>query len=470
MEDRADAVVARWSDPVNPLRFAWKQRVRAIRTGSDRISSVLAWQGRAVAPYVAGPGANDIGSIVDRDGTVIGRIPAPAPHTRRRETTGPAITWPDEGLVAGVHAERFELVWIDLEGGSQVVPTPLSDRTLANQPLFQLVPTSDGGVFVSTPVAYANLEGLGWTIDPRLDSLYGISRRSPFDDFEYGSELVTRAGRRWEAAGRVACVADDVAIFEEGSGAKRQIVARQVTDGGELWRRAAVDAFVLGSIPMPAWSDDRIYVLDRGRRRAQAWASETETARIHRVSADQPMRTLLSVRAVSRARDEQAITAPSVITCMSTRTGEALWHVDVDGDVVSFYCHTTWIAIVIAGEQRYRVWRHDGTPCADAAVDAAETTESSSWPPDAARWPCIAWGDDTHVAIAENRSKRQGGPRLYVARLEAPGTPRWEMPLPAPAVYAPQRRWLRLTNRVPMAFANDAAFLRWGKQLYGFLP
>ena len=473
MEDRADPVVARRSDSVKPLRVAWNHKARMYRVDTNHLGSegyLLAWQGRVVVPYYAGPEASDLASILDRDGTVVKTIEVP-PGTRVRAPTGPVVTWPDEGLVAGVHAERFQLIWIDLDGTSQTVATDLHARALASRPSFQLTPATDGAVIVSAATALASFEKLGWTIDLRLDSIYETVRRAPFEDCEYVSECRTRTARRWDAPGRVACVADDVAIMEEGSGIARYIVARRVSDGAECWRREAIDQFVLGTLPMPAWSDDRVYVLDRGARREQAWARETETAALHGIAADQPMRTILSVRAVARARDEQRITAPSVLRCLSTRTGEVLWHAAVDGDVVSFYGHARWVACVVAGERSaLRVWRHDGTAISDAPTQALEPSGSAQWPPDAARWPCVAWGDDEHVLVAQNRAKGHGGPRLYHATIECPDVALWETPLPAPCVSVPGFRHLRLLNRVPMAFTNDAAFLRWGKQVYGLLP
>ena len=292
-------------------------RIDASHLGSE--GYVLGWQGRAVVPSYAPVERNDIATIVDRDGTHLQNIDVPG--VQIRSPVGPIASWPDEGLVAGVHAGSFQVRWIELQGESHVVETDLQLRALENQRFFQLAATSDGGVIASAPERLVNLDGLGWSIDLRLDSMYGMARRAPFDDFEYTSSLVTRAGQGWSAPGRAACVADDVAIFEEGGGATRAIVARRVSDASELWRHAAVDAFVLGTIPMPAWSDDRVYVLDRAARRAQAWAREHETAAIHRVSPDEPMRTIVTMRAVSRARTEQPITAPATLRCLSTRTG-----------------------------------------------------------------------------------------------------------------------------------------------------
>ncbi len=453
---------------MKPLRIAWKQKARGYRVDASHLGGeglVLAWQGRAVVPHYAGPGIPDIAVLVDRDGTALQQIITP---TRvYRTPAGPVVTWPDEGLIAGVHGERFQLLWIDLDGTSHAVDTELQDRSIVREAQFQLTATSEGGVLVSAPVAHANLDGLGWTIDLRLDSMYGAARRAPFADYDYATEHLTRDGRRWEAPGRVGAIADDIAIMEEGSGASRQIVARRVADGGELWRSEAIDRFVLGTIPMPAWSDDRVYVLDRAARRKQSWAREAETAAIHRVSPDEPMRTILSMRPVSRARLEP-LTAPSTLRCLSTRTGEELWHVDVDGDLVSFYCHAKWVAGVVTGMPgKLRVWRHDGTPVGEGA--AAPHFPTTAWPPDAGRWPCIAWGDDAHVVVAENRTKQVGPSRLYCATILSPDVPLWETPLPAPIVTAPLLRTLRLLNRVPMAFVDDAAWLRWGKQLYGLV-
>jgi hypothetical protein len=441
-------------------------RIDASHLGSE--GYVLGWQGRAVVPSYAPVERTDVATIVDRDGTHLHNIDVPGASIR--SPVGPIASWPDEGLVLGVHADTFQVRWIDLAGESHVVDTDLQARALDNRRFFQLVATSDGGVIASAPTRLANLDGLGWSIDLRLDSMYGVARRAPFDDFEYVSVLVTPAGQGWSAPGRCACVADDVAIFEEGGGAARAIVARRVSDAGELWRQAAVDAFVLGSIPMPAWSDDRVYVLDRAARRAQAWAREHETAAIHRVSADQPMRTIVTMGAVSRARNEQPITAPSRLRCLSTRTGEELWHADVDGDVVSFHCHAKWVACVIASVRgQMIVWRHDGTVASESDTASHRANTPAQWPPDAARWPCIAWGDDEHLLVVQNRSKKQGDSRMYYAPIANPGEPLWETTLPAPAVSAPMFRWLRLVNRVPMAFVADAAFLRWGKQLHGFV-
>lgn len=476
MEGRADAVVARRTDPVRPLRIAWTHRVRPYRANATHLGgegALRAWRGHVVVPAYAGPGGLDLGAILDRDGHVLHTLAAPPPHTRSRTFACPVVTWPDEGLVGGVHAERFQLLWIDLDGGSQLADTDLAERALATDQPFELTATSDGAVLVSTATAHANHDDLDWPLDPRLDAIYANVRRAPFEHHESATACVDRGGRtRWEAPGRVGCVADDVALLTEGSGRARAIVARRIADGGELWRREAVDAFVLGAIPMPAWSDDRIYVLDRGARRRQSWAREAELVRIHRIAPDAPMRTLLSIRAAARERDElYPITAPSIVSCLSTRTGAGLWHANVDGDVVSFACTPAWVACTIAGARgAIRVWRHDGTAVADARIEPFEPSESSWWPPDAGRWPCLAAGDATHVVVAQNRSKRQGGSRLYEAAIEAPDAPRWELALPAPCVGMPLFRWLRLLNRVPMAFAADAAFLRWGKRVYGLVP
>lgn len=470
MADRADAVVARRSDPVNRLRVAWKQKARQYRADATHVGSenlVLAWQGRAVLPHDAPSGSPDIATIVDRDGTRLRLIEAPS--RAQRTPAGPIVTWPEEGLVAGVHVQggTFQLVWIELDGVSHTVNT---EPATTHQDRYQLSATTTGGVMVSRPIHHANLDDVGWQIDVRLDAMYGTPRRAAFDDFAWTTELVTREGRQWDAPGRVGAIADDVAIFEEGSGpTDRHIVARRASDGGELWRKAGTDSFVLGSIPMPAWSDDRVYVLDRGARRKQAWAREFEVANIHRVSADDPMRTILSMRPVSRARLEP-LTAPSTLHCLSTRTGESLWHVDVGGDVVSFRCHASWVAAVITGNPgKLRVWRHDGTPVGEGTA-WLHAPSMTNWPPDPGHWPCIAWGEDAHLVVAQNRTTKDGGPRLYLAPIEAPDAIRWETPLPAPAVHMQLFRNLRLENRVPMAFVEDGAFLRWGKQLYGLLP
>ena len=474
MEDRADPVVARWSDPVKPLRSAWKQRARQYRADASHIGSegiLIAWHDRLVVPYFAGPGQDDIAAILDRSGDVLQTITTPRPHTRQRSPIGPVITWPDETLVAGLETDhRYSVMWIDPDGASQIIETDIQDHLPGLDRRFLVTPAADGDVFISVPSAVASFEGLGWTLDLRLDSIYGQTRRAPFEHHEYISQRIGRGGIGWEMPGRVMCVADDIAICEQGSGLARSIVARRVSDGGELWRCSAVDAFVLGTIPLPAWSDDRVYVIERGDRRREAWARETETANLHGISPDAAMRTMLSIRAAARARVEQPVESPSHLRCLSTKTGDVLWETPLTGDLVSFYCHATWVAAVVAGTTGFlQIWRHDGTSLARVAVDGAQATDSW-WPPDAARWPCIAHGDSEHVIVAQHRAKPDGGPRLYEAPLTAPDQPRWEVSLPVPAIHMPLFRWLRLLNRVPMAFTADGAFLRWGKQLYGYLP
>lgn len=430
---------------------------------------VLGWQGRAVVPSHAVAGHREIATIVERDGHRLQSIDVDGRDDR--SPIGPVATWPDEGLAMGIHRRGFQIAFLELDGSSRFVDTDLRDESARERRFFQLVATSDGAVIASAPTQRADLSAVGWSIDLRLDSIYATARLAPFDDFEYASTLVTRSGQGWSAPGRAAVVADDIAIFEEGSGAERAIVARSVADARELWRRPAVDAFVLGAIPMPAWSDDRIYVLDRGDRRSQAWAREHETAGIHRVSADDAMRTMLSIRAVSRARADNPITAPAILACWSTRTGAELWHAKLDGDVVSFHCHPKWVACTLAGVRgNLLVWRHDGTLAGEGVADPVLPNSIGQWPPDAGRWPCIAWGDDEHLLVVQNRAKQQGGHRMYAAHVASPGVPRWETAMPAPAVNAPLLRHHRLVNRVPMAFVQDAAFLRWGKQLHGFLP
>ena len=430
---------------------------------------VLGWQGRAVVPSHAVAGHREIATIVERDGHRLQNIDLDGRDNR--SPIGPIATWPDEGLVTGVHRRRFQVAFIELDGTSCLVDTDLNNESLHDRRFFQLVATADGAVIASAPTQRADLSNLGWSIDLRLDSVYATARRAPFEDFECAATLVTRAGQGWSVPGRAAVVADDIAIFEEGSGAKREIVARQVADARELWRRSAIDTFVLGAIPMPAWSDDRIYVIDRGDRRKQAWAREQETAAIHRVSATDPMRTMLSVRAVSRARGENPITAPAILACWSTRTGTELWHAKLDGDVVSFHCHPKWVACTLAAVRgKLLVWRHDGTLAGEGVATPLLPYGAGQWPPDAGRWPCLAWGVDEHVLVVQYRSKKQGGHRMYAARIASPDVPVWETAMPVPVVNVPQLRYHRLVNRVPMAFVQDAAFLRWGKQLHGFLP
>ena len=455
---------------MKPLRVAWKKRARLYRSGVDHVGSegiLLAWHDRLVVPYYAGPGQDDIAAIHDRSGDVLQTIPTPKPHTHHRSPIGPVITWPDETLVAGICGEQLQVMWIDPDGASHVVTT---EQQLKRDTRFLVTPSSDSEVFVSMQSTLASQDGLGWTLDRRLDSMYGTARLAPFEQYEYTSQRIARDGVKWQVPARVVCVADDIAICEQGSGITRQIAGRRITDGVEIWQREGIDAFVLGTIPLPAWSDDRVYVLDRGERRRQSWAREIETANIHGISADQPMRTILSVRATTRARTEQPITAPSLVRCLSTKTGEVQWEAALDGDVVSFYSHATWVAVVVAGTPGFaQIWRHDGTILAKGEVAALEPSDTSWWPPDAARWPCIAHGDAENVYMAQNRSKAQGGSRLYEAALARPEQPIWETPLPVPCVHMPLFRWLRLLNRVPIAFTKDAAFLRWGKQLYGFL-
>jgi hypothetical protein len=457
-------VVARRSDPVKPLRQAWRWRARVYHRGHRRFPSdgvVLAWQGRVVVPPYGSPRAEDHGVILDRDGAELEQLPALPAHSRMSLPVGPVITWPDEGLVAGmVDTRTFDLSWIDLDGASHVVPTELGAGA---QEDWQLTPSNDGGVFVSVAIADTNYANLGWTIDPRLDAVYGHIRCAPFPDHEYRSEYVTRAGSRWLADGRVAAVADDVVVLDEGSGASRHIVARRLADGGELWRRPAVDAFVLGTLPMPAWSDDRVYVVDRGARRAQAWAQETESANIHGLDAERPMRTMLTVGAVAAAR-QGVVTAPSILSCLSTRTGDPLWTLAVAGDIVSFHCHTTWAAFVVAGEEKLHVVRHDGTPVGDGGI-VAQIGGESWWPPHPTLWPCIVGGDEEHVIVVENQPRR-----LSARRCARPGDIVWETPLPSSVVYAPQAaRYFRLINRAPVALTADAAYVRSGKHVYGFL-
>jgi hypothetical protein len=219
VEDRADAVVARRSDSVKPLRIAWKQKARGYRPDAGHLGGegfVLAWRGRAVVPHYAGPGIPDIAVLVDRNGTSLQQIDTPS--RVHRTPAGPIVTWPDEGLIAGVHGERFQLLWIDLDGTSHAVDTELQDRSNVSRTQFQLTATTGGGVLVTSPVAVAKLDGLGWTIDLRLDSMYGTARRAPFDDYEYATEHVTRDGRRWDAPGRVGAIADANAMMVGGSG------------------------------------------------------------------------------------------------------------------------------------------------------------------------------------------------------------------------------------------------------------
>jgi hypothetical protein len=458
-------VVARRSDPVKPLRTAWKHRARGARAKVDHLGGeghLLAWQGRFVVPYFADAGVADVCAILDRTGDTLQTIATPEPHGRLRSPSGPVITWPDETLALGILDEQVSVMWVDFGGASQVVSTDLAPTDYYAR--VDLLPSSGGEVFASVDAKQANPDGLGWSIDPRLDSIYLDARRAPFHDHEQVMRCVGRTGVLWSAPGRPAAVADEIVIAEEGSGSARAIVARKIADGGELWRREAIDRFVLGTIPMPAWSDDRVYVLDRGDRRRQSWAREAETARIHGIATDAPMRTLLSIPAVQRARRELVITAPSIISCWSTRTGEPLWQTPVDGDVVSFRIHADWVAAVITGA--LRVWRHDGSLAGEAEIPA--DAEPARWPPDPARWPSLVHGDAEHLYVAENRAK-PAGPRLYEARLGTPRTPIWEVPLPQNCVDAPVLRSLRLFNRVPIAFTQDAAVLRWGKQLYGFL-
>jgi hypothetical protein len=356
----------------------------------------------------------------------------------------------------------FELVWVDLDGASHAAEIPVA--TPVARRASSLVATTDGGVLVSTNVANVDLEKVEWPIDRRLDDIYNDERRRPFDDHEYVTDCVDAARVRWHAPGRAVCVADETVILEEGAGMTKQIVARDAS-GAELWRQPAVDQFVIGACPIPAWSEDRVYVYDRAARRRESWSREAELARAHEVNLQHPMPAMIAMRERARGRAAYPIVAPSQLVCTSARAGSSHWRVELPGDIVSSFIHPAWIACIVAGSvaAMLHVWRHDGAQLATVPLAARGM---SVWPPDPAHFPCIVHGDDMHVVVAENRTKRDGA-RLYALRVDAPGAVLWEMPLPAPCVVAPLMRWLRLFNRVPITFAGDAGFLRWGKQLFG---
>ncbi len=466
---------------MKPLAPAWRRIARWYRSGGSHLGAdapVVVWRGRVIAPYAAHPGATEIASIFDRAGEVVRTIPAPAPAPRMaiREPVGPAVLWPEEELVLGVYVEdrerRFDLMWIDLDDAAECTAVTFA-QDIERRSRVSIEATPDGAVLVSAGVRdMSMIQHPDWPLPAALNVFYSTIMRWPCEDDTRITRCVRRRGAAWEVAGRVACVADDVVVLEEDAQIAKQIVGRRTSDGTELWRIAAADCFVLGSIPMPAWSDDRVYVLDRAARRRQAWAREAAAARANNLVGGNPFQAAAATRYLARFRDGEPLTTATALRCLSARTGAELWRVDVAGDIVSFRAHPRWIAIVAAGRRAgaLRTFRHDGTPIAEVGVDEwIDGAESSLWPPDPTRWPCIAWGDDEHLVVAHNRPRRDGAALLYAVPIDRPAEPRWDMPLPAPCVSGPRFSSLRLVNHVPMAFLPDAAVLRWGKHLHGFV-
>jgi hypothetical protein len=369
-----------------------------------------------------------------------------------------------------IHAEKsLDVVWIDLDGASQVLKTDLGARAIASahRP-FEISAAADGVAILSVAVADAKHPLDGWTITDPADRLYRDLKRWPFDDHEYETECLTRTTRRWSCPGRAASVADEVVVFEEAA----HLVGRRVADAGELWRLDRHDQFVLGTIAMPAWSDDRVYVVDRGDRRRAAWAREAAAANIHGLDMASMFQRASTARLHVLTREQQYLAAPSILRCLSTKTGDQLWQARLDGDIVSFHAHAKWVACMVGNERGdLHVWRHDGTLVAKETPAVGQPIDRAWWPPDPSRWPCIVSGDDDHVLVIQNgHAPASIESRLYQASIEAPATPVWQTTLPGPFVNMPLFRWFRLLNRVPIAFVTDGAVLRWGKNLHGLLP
>lgn len=460
---------------MKPLRIAWNQRVRRDESDVHDISSdsqlVMPWRGHAVVPHVAGLGAKDIGVVVDRDGNVVRTLDAPRPYDRPRYPFGIATAWPDEGIAIGVQSawnesDTIELLWVDL-GGASMLDSHLRDKPRTRMRK-TILPTTDGGMLFSTAITNVELGDVGWPAELPLADHYETYRRSPFDDHVYTTDCIDPAKPRWHASGRAACVADDVVVLEEGAAMSKQIVARRASDGGELWRQPARDRFVLGTVPIPAWSDDRLYIYDRGDRRQRSWEREAMLVRQYPVDLQRPLEAYTQTVARARQRREHPITGASRLACASARLGTLHWETELPGDIVSFLTHPAWVACVVAGRSSgaIHVWRHDGAPIAAGTIASPEEHDAT-WPPDASQWPCIAHGDEEHLVLAQNRGRRRGGPRVYAVRLDAPDAMVWEVRVEDSTVLAPYKQTLRLLNRAPIAFAGDAAYLRFPKLLLG---
>jgi hypothetical protein len=410
---------------MKPLRIAWKHRVPLGGSETlhhlDNERAVIAWRGHGVVSYGATQD-NELGAIFDRDGHLIRRIVELAGR-RDRYPMGLVTTWPDEGIAMGFMQDRFEVVYVDLDGAPRVVAFDAVPHTSQ-----RLVAMADGGLLVSTP---------GDLVDPgRVDWQESLDRdlwQRPFEDRVYVTDCIEPGRPRWRVPGRAACVADDVIVFEEGAGSEKSIVARGAADGSELWRQPALDRFVLGTMPVPAWSEDRIYLYDRGERRRAVWNRQPPP--------------------------------PARVTCASSRTGAAQWTVDVDGDVVSFLAQPTWVAwVVVRGPDAVlHVHRHDGARVCEVALVSAEAPEQK-WPP-AFGWPCVVHGDEEHVLVVQRTADREGG-QLSAIRTEH-GDFAWHSPLASYLPTSPAVRTQRLLNQAPIAFADGVAYFRSGAQLFG---
>jgi hypothetical protein len=412
---------------VKPLRIAWKHRVPI--GGSDWVHHldnerlVIAWRGHGVVTY--GTDSDEIGAIFDRDGHLVRRIAEPT-GGRERYPMGLVTTWPDEGLALGMMRDRYEVVSVELDGASRIVSFDVQPGTTQ-----KLLAMPDGGLLVSI------VTGSG---EPgRVDGPSGLDkelRQRPFEDGIYTTSCIDAGQLRWRAPGRAACVADDLVILEERAGSEKAIVARRGTDANEVWRQPALDRFVLGAVPVPAWSDDRIYLYDRGEMRRAVW----ERGLVYAASTH--------------------------VTCASSRTGARHWSTDLGGDVVSFFVHPAWVAWIVArgALPTLHVHGHDGTRICGEALLPVESPEAK-WPPGSG-WPCIVHGDEEHVLVVQRESVEGDSAHLTAIRL-ASGKIAWTTPL---ATYLPARpalRTQRLLNEVPIAFAEGVAYFRSGPQLLG---